>query len=372
MQVELVRAKELGTSDWRHFEALFDTGSHPAHPMLHPDFARALAEVRDDTFVIFLKREAEVIGYWPVHLRPGRWMRAIGGPFSDVQGPILKPNIALDLQEVLSKAGVRGITLPGLAHDEGLNPIGLRPRQVHLTRLERGWECVLDEQTRQHKRFFKNHWRLDRKLRRDHDVVEFVFDDTRPESLRRLLDLKSQQFRATGRHNVIASAWAQDFIHRLYSQRDRGVSARLSGLFVDGELAAGELNLQSGEYLHGWLTGFDHRFADYSPGHLLVRLILEAMADKGLTTYDAGVGHGHYKKYFSNAEATLWRGTVRSPGSAQTMSGFASAAWRAAEEKGPPAMQSVLAKVRRRSDQILISEPDLSGRLKGFWKAVVK
>jgi CelD/BcsL family acetyltransferase involved in cellulose biosynthesis len=369
MKATLLDTACLGDADWRAFDALYEMAAQMSHPMLHPDYARLVSRVRPDTRVIAIEAGTELVGFWPIHLRPGRWARPVGGPFCDMHGPVLKPGISLDLHQLLSEVKLRGMTLTGLAGLADCRAKGLAPDTVHLTRLDQGWDAFLAAQTHAHARFFKKHWRLARKLHRDHASVEFVFDDQSPNSLQHLLELKSRQFRATGRHDVLASQWSRAFIDLLRAgDRDR-LFARLSSLYVDGAFAGGELNLQSGAYLHGWMVGFDRRYADYSPGLHLAGRILKAMTEQGLTVYDAGVGHAHYKKYFSNAATTVWGGTLPSSQPGLSLSGLASSAYRTVERRAPTAPKAILGKIRRRSDQILASELSLSERVKGFVKA---
>lgn len=372
MNVELITVDCLTAADWRTFEALAAAERHGCHPMQHPDFARLLGTVRPDTAMLIIKDGAEHVGFWPVHRRPGRWFRPIGGPFSDVHGPLIRSGVLIDLAGLLSDVNCRGMTVTALKHEMGIAEHALEPRKVFLTNLEQGLDALLADRTQAHPKYFRKHRRLERKLRNEHARVDFVFDDRNEQSLSRLLDMKSNQLRATGRHDVLNSDWARRLIHLLRTGQSEGLYAQLSSLYVDGDLAAAELNLRSGGYLHGWLACYDERFASYSPGHLLVGLILEAMADQGMSIYDAGTEHGHYKKYFSNDSMTVWSGTLRCQGPEYPLSGWPAAMWRTAERFSPGPVKNVMAKVRRRTDQIVSSELTVSGRLKGFARAAIR
>lgn len=350
---------------------LFDRGREQLHPMQHPVFARYLGDVRPDVGILFMEDDGGLAGFWPVHCRPGRWLRAIGGPFADHHGPVTKPGVSRDLNKLLSDVNCRGMTVTALAAQPGCRIDAVTPHEVYLTQLDQGVGPLLAEKSRAHPRFFKKHRRLERKLRNESTTVDFVFDDRDDASLARLLAWKSRQLRASGRHDVLGSLWARRLIRRLRNGTPDRLYARLSSLYVDGELAAAELNLQSGDYVHGWLAAYDPCFAKYSPGHLLVRLILEAMAEGGLTTYNSGVGHHHYKKYFANHSIEVRSGALRAAGTSFSFTGLPSQVWRSAERLSPGPVKTTLGKVRRRSDQILASEPDLPGRLKGFARAAI-
>lgn len=350
-------------------EALFDSNHEQLHPMQHPHFAQLLGEVRPDAAVLIMEDDAGLAGFWPVHLRPGRWLRAIGGPFADHHGPVMKPGVSTDLNQLLADVKCRGMTVTALVAQPSSRIDAIESHEVYLTRLDQGVGPLLAEKTEAYPKFFKKHRRLERKLRRESTTVDFVFDDRNDDSLSRLLELKSRQLRASGRHDVLDNLWTRQFIEKLRAGTPERLYARLSSLYVDGELAAAELNLQSGGYLHGWLASYDLRFAAYSPGHLLVRRILEAMAQSGLTTYNAGAGHHHYKKYFANDAIEVFSGTLRVSGSEFGVSDWPARVWRSAEHLSPSLVKTVLGKVRRRSDQILASELGLAGRLKGFARA---
>ncbi len=371
MTVTLVKADCLTEADWGAMEVLFDRCRQQLHPMQHPVFARYLGDVRPDVAILFMEDDSGLAGFWPVHCRPGRWLRAIGGPFADYHGPVTKPGVSRDLNQLLSDVNCRGMTVTALAAQPGSRIDAATPHEVYLTRLDEGVATLLAEKSEAFPRFFKKHRRLERKLRKESATVDFVFDDRDEDSLSRLLALKSRQLRASGRHDVLATRWARQFIGKLREGTPERLYARLSSLYIDDELAAAELNLQSGGYLHGWLAGYDQRFFNYSPGHLLVRLILENMAESGMTIYDAGMGHHHYKKYFANDAIEVWSGTLRVPESGLGLAAWSSRVWRSAERLSPGRVKTALGKVRRRSDQILASELSVAGRLKGFARAAI-
>jgi len=149
-----------------------------------------------------------------------------------------------------------------------------------------------------------------------------------------------------------------------------GLRVRLSSLCVDGKLAAGELNLEHGRTLHGWITAYDETFYKYSPGNLVTQLILEDMPSYGLDYYNSGIGGDHYKKYISNVRSTLGVGTLLAPTSGFNIGNFASSTWRRAEQGAPVPVSNFLGRVRRRSNQIHSTEIEFLPTLKGYFSAL--
>ncbi|MEM1087037.1 MAG: cellulose biosynthesis protein CelD, partial [Pseudomonadota bacterium] len=65
---------------WTAYTALRDARSLYDDPFFDPDFARLVGQVREDTRIGVAFDGEDVVGFWPLHERPGLWARPIGGP----------------------------------------------------------------------------------------------------------------------------------------------------------------------------------------------------------------------------------------------------------------------------------------------------
>jgi len=305
----------------------------------------------------------EPVAFWPLHLRSGGWTRPIGGPFSDWQAPIIRADVDLTPESLLAGAGLTGMTVIGFQPAAGARPGSGRTRVgANMTTLSAGFEAYAEAQRAAYPRHFKKMRRMMRNLERDFSEIEFDHGDTSDETFHWVMARKREQLRSTGRHDVLASRWSHAMFDRLRQREGREFRLRVSSLRCDGRLAAVEMNLQSGHVLHGWIVAFDPDFAYYSPGYILQHSILENMPRNGLTLYDAGPEHDHYKKYYANFSLPIESGTIT--GQKRVRPG--AELWRLAERMPPARLSRQLGRVRRRADQICSAELGLPNRARAM------
>ncbi len=370
MQVELFKPDEMNADFWQAFHDIRNASSANDDPFFDPEFARLVGGLRSDTFigVAFDAGKAEPIAFWPMHVRPGGWARPIGGPFSDWHGPVARVHDPVDPTEFLAAAGLSGFTAFGMPGHLSWGHLDERVG-ANMTDVSAGWEDYLAAQTKLYPKHFKKMRRMGRNMQRDHAEIQFEMDDTSREAFDWLIERKRAQFVRTGRHDVLGPEWARLLFERLRGFRSQRFSSRLMSLRLDGKIVAAEFNLCSDRIMHGWITGFDTDFAYYSPGYMLQHEILKEMQGMDQTIYDAGIGLDYYKKYYTNFQLPVDTGALRVQQKAGLPRLMADG-WRMTENSLPGAMGRLMGKVRRRTDQIVMSEMTLGGRISGIAKAL--
>ena len=242
---------------------------------------------------------------------------------------------------------------------------------AHMTDLVAGWDAFCEVQQALYPRHFKKIRRVSRNLSRDFSDIEYTLDDRSEAALDWLITRKRAQYVRTGRHDVLSPDWARAMMTRLHAHQGQGLRTRLSILKVDGRIAAAEFNLLSDQIVHGWITAYDEVYAKYAPGFLLQHHILRRMPLCGLTRYDSGPGLDHYKKYYTNFQLPVDSGIIRAGQAKQSPGQYLAQRWVAAEAVMPRKMAGLMARVRRRSEQILLTETDLPGRARGYMRALL-
>jgi CelD/BcsL family acetyltransferase involved in cellulose biosynthesis len=124
------------------------------------------------------------------------------------------------------------------------------------------------------------------------------------DSLAALAAMSVQRQQSKGKH----SAWlAQGFSEcvgqaaALMAEKGR---LRLDALLIDGAVRAVVLGFVLGDGYYGFQSGFDARFAEYSPNHCLWARCIESCIKEGLTRFDFGAGEHEYKAgYFAQRQA---------------------------------------------------------------------
>jgi len=364
-------ADDLSNETWSDFHGLRADQRTYESGFFDPDFARLLAQVRNDVSVAIAEDEKGLLAYWPMHIGMGKWARAIGFPFGDLNGPVVRSGETVDIPEYLQGANIAGFKTSGLTLCEqvSVNPDAIV--NTNITNLQEGWSPFIAQQTQLYPKFFKQIARLGRKLDKEHSEVVFTFDDKCAETFHQLITMKRQQYARTKLHDVLRPSWVNKMLDMLRHEECNNINTILSTLRVDGQLVAAEFNMQSGNLLHGWLTAYNPKFSKYSPGLLLTQHIIKAISQHGLTVYDAGPGNAHYKKYFTNQLNPLGQGSIFAKTKVINPIGIMGASWSFIEAQAPAAISNNLARIRRRSDQILGTETKFRQQILGFSKAAI-
>ncbi|RKR03927.1 GNAT family N-acetyltransferase [Maricaulis maris] len=348
-------ASELRPRDWQGIQAIRLDNPAYASPFFDPDYLRAVAAVQPGLAIGFAEHGGEMRAAWPVQRRANGWCRAPAAPFTDWDGPILAPDVSIEPSHMLRELGLAGYSGNNLVTPVTLDHAHLNTTRNALSDLGTDGAAFLRQQASRHPRQFKKMRRLERRLHDAHSV-RFTLHSTSPADLAALIALKWRQLRATGRHDVLSRAWVHRLLKQLHAGSPDGRFGPLfSTLHLDGRLAAAEFNLRSADRVHGWLTAFDPEFGQYSPGHVLMQHMFAAMPGIGVRQYDAGSLEHGYKRFYANDVVIGHSATIdavtdrpRSRPLAQII--------RHLEYSGPAMVRSMVARSRRRFDQICATE----------------
>jgi len=110
---------------------------------------------------------------------------------------------------------------------------------------------------------------------------------------------------------------ADEAAHRLYAEitdwAARTGRLRLAVLRLDGRPVAAELDLAEDGALYSLKMGFDPAFAKWGPGHLLVAMLLEALAPEGVRRYEMLGDDDAYKMRWTDRVHEMREFTVYAP-----------------------------------------------------------
>ncbi|MEO1188406.1 MAG: GNAT family N-acetyltransferase, partial [Pseudomonadota bacterium] len=247
---------------------------------------------------------------------------------------------------------------------------GLERCGANLADMSRGWATFFADQQAQWPKHFKKMRRVYRNVDRDYAGAHFEWDDKSDASFERIMRLKREQYARTGYYDVLNAPWTQALFDRLRHFQGPRLRTRLSSLSFGGQLAAAEFNLQSDTLLHGWITAFDQAYAKYSPGNMLVQEVLSRMCENGLFLYDAGPGLDHYKRHYTNMQLPVESGVLSGSTSSLNPARVVGQAWRLGEQLMPQKASALMARARRRMDQIASVDTSLTGRASGLISAL--
>jgi CelD/BcsL family acetyltransferase involved in cellulose biosynthesis len=136
------------------------------------------------------------------------------------------------------------------------------------------------------------------------DGFRYLMADT-PQDVDRILQVfwpqKAARFAKQGIHNVFGDPGVRSFIRAacLDGLGGRGAVIELHALEGAGEMLAivgGVADEDRFSVMFNSITDTDH--ARMSPGIILMADIIAACTKRGMTSFDLGAGHAHYKHYF--------------------------------------------------------------------------
>ncbi|HEX2559054.1 GNAT family N-acetyltransferase [Phenylobacterium sp.] len=352
---------ELSSDDaaaWRGIQAArpeFDS------PLLGPEFAQAVGGVREDARVTVWRSRGEPVAFLAYHRRPGRLARPIGAPLSDYHALIAER--PFDLPAGLAAADLGAYRFTGLLDPcQAVDGFAGSAHPSYVIRLMGTPEDYLEQLRARSAKRFKNYRRLTHKLEREVGRIKMVAGDRDPAALQKLIDWKRSQLARTGGDDFLSPQWTKCLVQRLFEQTSPAFGGLMVNLYVDGRLAAGHFGVRAGGVFHPWIASTNPDLAPWSPGQVFLMQAITAMPSAGLSAYDLGPGHDHYKAPFALAGRTLLSGCATAAGpagrGARAAEGLLSVLQ--ANSSGVPG------RLRRRLDNIAALELSLEGRVRGL------
>jgi CelD/BcsL family acetyltransferase involved in cellulose biosynthesis len=319
--------------------------------------------LRSDARLAVFRRAGEAAGFLPFHDTASGLVRPIGGALSDYHALVSTDPLGGDGPALLAEAGMTGFRFSGLIDPHGLFAAsGLR--DAHRIVLAGAPEAYLEQVRAVSPKKFKNYRRLDHKLDREIGALRLVADDASPEAFERLLQWKRDQLHRTGSFDFLAPDWTTGLLRSLFERREGDFRGLMVSLYAGERLVAGHFGVRLGATYHPWIASTDPDLAACSPGQIFLLRAIEAMPQLGLTTYDLGPGHDHYKRPYAFTQVQIGEGAALSS-SAGWLPGAIEGAWSlAGAGKG-----GMVGRVRRRLDAIAAAETTVGARLRGVISA---
>lgn len=367
MQADVLHPSELTRRDlgaWRELQAATPAF---ASPLLGPDFAMAVGEVRADTRVAVLRRNREAVGFLPHQRRPTGFARPIGAPFSDYHALVSAPGERLSGPDVLGAARLSAFRFTGLIDPFGVFDHGaVSWTDAYQIEVDESAETYLERLSCDTRNRLKNYRRYHQKLERDLGPVRLVAHDASPAAFEQLLAWKSEQTRRTGVQDFLRAAWTRKLLKRLFESQTGAFRGLMVSLYAGETLVCGHFGVRLGDQFHPWIGSSDHDLRAHSPGMVHQWMAIEAMPALGLRTYDLGPGFDHWKRMFARSALPVGAGLATAGNPAGQLAGSFDKVW------SLPLVGRLEAagRLRRRLDQIAVTELSLGGRVHGLVNAI--
>lgn len=364
LQAETIHPSDLSDADASAWRALCARRPAFDHPLLGPDFAQAVGRVRSDARVAIWRRDGAAVGFLPHHRRPGGLARAIGAPLSDYHA--LVADEALDVPAALEAAGLKAFRFSGLVDADGaFEPFATASQDGFLITLDDGADAYLEALRAASPKRFKNYRRLDHKLEREVGAIDLRADASQA-AFDAMITWKREQLTRTGLHDFLRPDWTRDLLQGLFERREGEFQGLLVSLYAGERLAAAHFGVVARGVYHPWIASTDPEMASSSPGQVFLLRAIAAMPKLGLTTYDLGLGHEHYKRPYTLSTRTVAGGLATASGAGGRVAQASERAWVLAGAHG----SGPVGRLRRRLDAIATVELSLAGRARGFAEAL--
>lgn len=368
LNVETRTVAELSAAErtlWAQFRA-----ANPAlySPYFDLRYIEAAAQWAPGAAVAVVSLNGQTAAFLPFQRRGGL-LQPLGAPMTDYHGLIARPDIGIDLREVIGALGARRYRFSGLM---GLPPeraTQAEARPAMLADLRQGYEGYLaGRKAAGHWNYVKDKQRCMRQLVKAHGPAQFRWSKD-PEDLARLIDGKRDQMRRTGQHDVFATSWTRGLLMSLAEIDRQDFGLRLAVLEVGGRQIAAEVGLLSGDTYHFWFPIYDRDFARFSPGALLSYETLSRLAEEGVGFADFGPGAESYKRVFADPGPDVLEGDIHIDPFITGLREMVRHA-REAHPKVHGRLASAYLRLDRRLDRITACEPGLEGQLTAVGRSI--
>lgn len=368
LDVETLHPSLLSPADAALWRSLAASQEEFGNPLLGPDFTQAVGKVREDARVAVVRRGGETVGFLPFHRRPGGLARPIGSPLSDYHGLVSRPDAGLRIADVLRAADVSVFRYSGLIDPSAVFPASPETdRTAYLIDLsDTTAEAYLEAVRAESPKKIKNYRRLDNKLDREVGEVRLMASDMSRDAFNLLIEWKRDQLARTGGHDFLRADWTRELLADLFTTRDGDMRGLMINLYAGDTLVGGHFGVRQGATYHPWIASTNPAMAAWSPGQIFFLRAIAAMPELGLTRYDLGPGHDHYKRAYGLKTVQIGEGAATASSMGGRMAHSVESVWSLAGARGA----GPVGQLRRRMDIIASTELTMSGRVRGLVEAV--
>jgi CelD/BcsL family acetyltransferase involved in cellulose biosynthesis len=279
-------------------------------PYFHPGFARAVhASGRAVELIVVRDLAQAVTAILPVH-RERALLRPVGWPGADFQGPILAPGTEPAVKDLLT-GGAKAYQFDHLL--DGLADFGPWTESTMASPyldVAGGLDGYLGRASKSGKDNMGQARRRLAQTERKLGTVKFAADNADPAVLDRVIELKRGQYAATGAKDYFAEPDRRDLLERLLRTREPDFGGILSTLHAGDQLIAAHFGLRSGGVLHWWFPVYDPEYSKLAPGWMLLRELVAAAPELGVTRIDLGRGDDEYKRRAKTGETLVHQGLL--------------------------------------------------------------
>jgi CelD/BcsL family acetyltransferase involved in cellulose biosynthesis len=311
MKVSIARPTELGAGEVAAWLDMQRSNDALDNPFLSPGFSLAVGRVQQSARVAIIEDGTGIAGFFPFETAGFRLGRPICARLSDVQAVVHRDGFEWDARELLKGCKLDVWEFRRLIEVQwsGAGRCVRRARQSPIIDLARGYSHY----STLHRSPVKKISAQRNRFQRDAGSMRFELQSSDPAALELLLRWKSAQYRRTGRWDRLSEPWVVSLFEDLLQNPSEGCVPVLSVLHAGARIVALHLGLRASSTLSYWFPAYDPAASRYSPGLVLLLMIVEAAGAAGVRRIDLGVGEEEYKRRLMTGEVRLAEGWFERP-----------------------------------------------------------
>jgi CelD/BcsL family acetyltransferase involved in cellulose biosynthesis len=294
-------AAELGK--WQQVRAADPTLDSP---FFNPGFTGAVHALFDNV-QIAINNEHQV--WFPLQVSNG--VARPAGPGADFQGPIAAPGVCVDPFDLVRSTGLRALRFDHLFDRRAeFSPWVENRQRSPLIDATGGLDGYLTRVSKGGREKMSRVRGKTNRAGRELGDVRLVWDADEPDLLDRLIQIKRVQYETTGGYDFFATPRHRELVHQLLKTRVDGFAGVLSAVYAGDTLLAAHFGLRDRGVLHWWFPVFNRAHGDLAPGWILLRELIGAAPDNGVTRIDLGRGEEDYKLRAMTGSVPVCEGDV--------------------------------------------------------------
>lgn len=290
-------------------------------PYLAPAYVESVASVRPHVRVTVLYRSGQPTAFFP--FQHASWFHRLmgvaepaGSYMAGYAGLIAPPGFSIDPGQLLVLTGLSYALFPYLRQDQLAHGLTTdESARGHFIRLDQGPEKYWEDAKANDKKFVSEIARRRRQLTAQYGELRFCFAETDWQSaLEHIMRKKSEQYVRTGRKDLFAYSWHRDLLFKLAATRESTCSGVLSTLYAGDVWVASHFGLRHSSALSFYFPVYNADLHRFSPGHQLLKEIIDASAAQGITLIDRCAGDTQAKRDFANDSHLIHKAAWALPG----------------------------------------------------------
>lgn len=305
--VPFEKLSDSAVADWLEIR-----GSHSQYrsPFFSHDFIRTVAGLLPGVEVALAERNGRTIALLPFRRVGSFHARPVGAGINDAHGLLADTSVDFQFEEMLKACGLKSFAFhaappksPGVSKYE----IGrTNAFLADLTVDPLGYEHFL----RSRNKTIDKQGQKTRKLGREVGELRFEYDCRDSDMIRRLLNLKSEQYQRTHTFDILSVPWIQELLYKFHGDVESENRGILSVLHAGDIPVALHYGMIEGDLLHYWFPVYDSQYHFGSPGTQLFLDVAKEAAARGVTAIDMGYGEQPYKHKLTNVVTEMSYGLV--------------------------------------------------------------